>query len=257
MHLLILQITSYGWTALGLLLLSIVMAAGILRRGGRNRRPGCVSMGYVTLVVFIIFGFTASLGGMLGGFVYNVFTLPRYQARVVDHETYISESRDNGSTRRTTMYRPIVVFTDQNGQERQLKSDVSSSGPQAIGALLTVGYRPGMDNAEEFSTSKYLLVGGGTLMLLILAYFSIAAIAYASGAGMEKLTRTGVKLLLFLVVPLVMLAFMAGLGYAVIAYFRGDKPDMPVWALAICIFFILVLLPSFYAYIRLLAGKTW
>lgn len=254
MHPILLQITVYGWTALGILLLSIIITAGILRRGS-SRKPGCVGMGYVGLIVFIVLSLTAGLSGMLGTFVYHAFTLPRYQARVVDHESYVSESRDNGRTRRTTMYRPIVVFRDQNGQERQLKSDVASSSPETTGATLTIGYKPGMESVEAFTSGKYLLIGGGSVMLLILAYFSIAGIAYASGAPMQRLSRAGIHILLFLLIPLAMLGFIAGLGYAVIAYFKGDKPDMPMWALAICIFFLLVLLPAFYGYVRMLAGK--
>jgi len=253
MHPILLQITVFGWTALGVLLVSIIITAGILRRGGR--KSGCMGIGYVGLVVFVVLSLTTGLTGMLGGFVYNAFTLPRYEARVVDHESYVSESRDKDYTRRTTMYRPIVVFRDGNGQEHQLKSDVSSSSPETIGAVLTVGYKPGMNRVEAFSTSKYILVGGGFVMLLILAYFSVAGIAYASGARMQGLSRLGINILLFVIIPLAMLGFIAGLGYAVIAYFRGDKPDMPMWALAICIFFLLVLLPSFYGYVRMLAGK--
>lgn len=256
MHPVFLQITTYGWTGLALLVLAVICGVRIVKRS-RSPKRGCVAVGYVSLVVFLIFCFTGGIGGMIGGFVYNAFTLPRYQARVVDHDSYVSESRDRDSrrTRRTTMYQPIVEFRDDRGNAVHLKSDVASSSPENIGATLTVGYRPGMTKVVAFSMGKYILVGGGAVMLLVLLYCSVAAIAYAMGAPMKKLTQLGVNLIMFFLIPVAMLAFIAGLGYAVIAYFKGDKPDMPLWALAICIFFLLVLLPSFYGYVRLLFSR--
>lgn len=251
---LLLHITSYGWGAIGLVLLSVVLALKILKRG-ESRKAGCVSVGYVALILFIVFSSTVVLSGMLGGFVYNAFTLPRYQATVVDHYSYTSESRDKNGTRRTTMYQPIVVFKDNADREVRLRSDVASGSPEPLGSVITVGYQPGMATATAFSAGKYLLIGGATVMLLLLGYCSIAGIMYALGGKMQKMISLGLGLLLYLLVPLAMLGFIAGLGYATIEYFRGNKPDMPLWALAICIFFCVVLLLTFTGYVRMLAER--
>ncbi len=250
----LLSVTYYGWGAIALILMSVVLALRILKRSGSGK-PGCVSLGYISLILFIVFSITTMLSGMLGSFVYHAFSLPRYKATVVDHYSYVSESRDKGFTRRTTMYQPIVVFKDNTGQEIKLKSDVASSSRSPLGSVITVGYKPGMPVAEAFSAGKYLLMGGATVMLLLLGYVSVAGIRYGLGGRMQHMISLGTGLLLYVFIPLAMLAFAAGLGYAAIEYFRGDKPDMPVWALVICIFFCFILLLAFIGYVRMLAGR--
>jgi hypothetical protein len=253
MLMILLQITGYGWTAICFLVLSVFVAVKILKRRNESQKTGCIAVGYVSLVVFILLGFSAMLTGFLGSFVLNMFTLPRYEAKVVDVSSYQKNDKRNGTT---TMYRSIVAFTAADGTPVEIRTDVSSSEKRAIGEVVEVVYKPGMEAAEELSGGKYLLVAGGAVMLLIMGYFAIAGILYAMGARMAAYYRFGMNGLLYFILPLGMLFMLGALGYAVVLYFVGSKPDMPVWAVVVCSFFCLVLTGALFGYVRMLRERA-
>lgn len=253
MLMILLRITGYGWTAIVLIALSILVAIKILKRSNRQEKSGCIGVGYVSLIVFILLSFSTMLAGMLGSFVLNIFTLPRYEAKVVNISSY--QSTDN-KKRTTTMYRSEVAFTTEDGTPVEIGTDISSSERGEIGEVVKVGYRPGMQTAEELSGSKYMLMAGGAVMLLIMGYFVVAGIFYAMGAKMSAFYRFGMNGLLYFILPLGMLFMLGGMGYAVVLYFMGRKPDMPVWAVVVCCFFCLVLLGGLLGYIRMLRERA-
>lgn len=95
----------------------------------------------------------------------------RAPGRVVDLiETHSRDSE--GST--STLYKPVVAYTDAQGQTRQLTSSVASSPPGFdIGEAVEVLYIPGDErNAEINATSSlwlgHLIAGGlGSVFFLI------------------------------------------------------------------------------------------
>lgn len=252
MLMILLRITGYGWTAIALMALSLLVAIKILKRGSRHGKSGCLGVGYVSLVVFILLSLSTALAGVLGRFVLNVVTLPRYEAKVIDISSYQDKDSRNRST---TMYKSVVAFVTEDGTPVEIGTDVSSSGRRAIGDIVKVGYRPGMQTAEELSGGKYILMGGGALMLLIMGYFVVAGMMYAMGARMEGFYRFGMNLVLYVIFPVAMLFLLGGMGYAVVLYFMGRKPDMPVWAVMVCCFFCFILLGGMLGYIRMLTER--
>nr|WP_295870515.1 DUF3592 domain-containing protein [uncultured Chitinophaga sp.] len=252
MGIVLLQLTGYGWTGIAIIILSVLIAIKILKRRDRNSRPGCLGVGYVSLVVFCLLFFTVGLGGVLCDFVYKVVTLPRYEARVINYTSF--ESKDS-KNRHRIMYRATVTFNTADGTPVTMESDVASSGKPEIGEIITVGYKPDMERVEELSWSKFLLMGGASVMLLIIGYFAAGGVLYAMGYKMKRYMGFGMTLLLYFIFPLAMLFLFCGMGYALVLYFMGQKPDMPIWAVAICLFFCLVLAGSFFGYARLLMER--
>ena len=253
MLMILLRITGYGWMAVVLLVLSIFVGIGIIKRRDKHAKPGCVGVAYVSLVVFILLSFSTMLTGMLGSFVLDIFTLSRYEAKVISISAYEKHSRK--SKKMTTMYRSTVAFTTADGTLVEIPTDISSSERGKIGEIVTVGYKPGMETAEELSGSKYLLMAGGAVMLLVMGYFAVAGIFYAMGWGMSGFYRFGMNLVMYLILPLAMLFMLGGIGYVVVLYFTGNKRDMPIWAVVVCCFFCLVLLGGMLGYVRMLIEK--
>ncbi|MGF6849809.1 hypothetical protein QFZ51_005044 [Chitinophaga sp. W3I9] len=252
MLIILLRITSYGWAAIAIVVLSVLLAVKILKRNNPGGKPGCMGIGYVSLVVFCLLSLSATLAGVLGDFVVNAFTLPRYKAKVVSFSSYVSKDSKN---KNTIMYRSTVAFTTKDGTPVEMETDVSSSGKPDIGEVITVGYEPGMSAAGEFSTSKYLLMSGAAVMLLVMGYFAIGGILYAMGWRMASFFNSGMILLLYFIIPLAMLFMLGGMGYAVVQYFMGLRPDMPVWAVVVCTFFCLVLSAGMLGYFRMLTDR--
>lgn len=252
MELILLRITNYGWGMIAIIVLSVLVALKVLKRNNRGQRPGCLGIGYVSLIAFCLFSLSTMLAGMLGSFVIHAFTLPRYEARVIDYSSYVDKDSQN---KRVTMFQSVVAFNGKGGAPVTIKTDVSSSGKRAMGEVVTVGYEPGMETAEELSGNKYILIGGAGFMLLIMGYFALGGIAYALGWRMKPFYNFGTGLLLYFVFPVAMLFLLGAMGYAVVLYFMGQKPDMPVWAVAVCSFFCFVLFFAFLGYVRMLTER--
>lgn len=253
MLMILLRITGYGWTAIALMALSIFIAIKILKRSSRDGKAGCIGLAYVSLIVFILLGFSTMLTGMLGSFMLNAVTLPRYEAKVIRTSPYQST---NSRRRTTTMYRSIVAFTNADGTPVEIGTDISSSERREIGEEVTVGYKPGRQTAVEFTSGSYILMAGGAVMLLVMGYFAVAGIFYAMGSQMSAFYRFGMNGLLYLILPLGMLFMLGGMGYVVVLYFTGRKPDMPVWAVVVCCFFCFVLLGGMLGYVRMLRERA-
>jgi hypothetical protein len=253
MGIILLQITGYGWTAIAFMVLSVLLAVKIIKRRNSKAKAGCLSVGYIALIVFILLTFTAVLTGALSSYVINVFTLTRYESRVVSTSSH--HKRSNGKYTKTIMYLPTVTFVTKDGTTVTVETNTSTSEQPAIGEVITVGYQRGMEKAVEISAGSYLIMAGTAVMLLIIGYFAIGGVLYAMGTRMTSFYNFGLKLLLYLILPLAMLFMSGALGYVVIQYFLGNKPDMPEWAVAVCCFFCLILIGGIIGYFRMLIDK--
>ncbi|SHE75600.1 hypothetical protein [Pedobacter caeni] len=246
----LLSITNYGWVTIALAGLSIVVAIKVLQRMSSNRNSGFISIGFVALIVFILLSLSLSLGNFLGRFVAKTIRLPKYEAKIVDYTTH--QSSGSGGRRSSTMFTPVVSFTTHKGIPLKIATDISSGGRPVTGELITIGYEEGMTTAEEFTGSKYLLIGGACTMLLIMGYFCIVGIAYAMGAEMRVYFSIGINLLLYVIFPIGLMFFLGAVGYALFLYFTGQKPNMPGWAVGVCIFFLIMLFLGFISYLQML-----
>lgn len=249
---LLLHLTTAGWAAIAVIVLSVFLGLRVTKRISPKEKSGCLGTGYIVLVAFCLITLSVTLTGVLGGFFINLTSLPRYQAKVTGSTSY-TDRDDKNRTR--TMYRSTVTFVLQDGTPVTTDTDLSSSSPEKPGTTLTVGYRPGMSRAEEFSTAKYLLMGGAGVMLVLLWYVTIGGILYAFGGKVKAYAAFGLKGLLYVIFPLAMLFLFCGMGYAVVEYFMGRRPDMPVWAVVICTFFCVMLLLGGWGYMRSLIRK--
>ena len=248
----LLNVTTYGWAVLAMMVLAVLMAVKILKR--TSGRAGAVGISYVSIIVFVLLICATTLGNMLAGFIYNVTTLPKYEARVVE----VNGRWDRDSKgRRAMIYTPIVSFRNANGAEVRLKTDMASGARPDIGEIIRVGYSTGMDVAEEISLSKYMLIGGAGVMLLLIGYFLFGGIYYAMGKNMSRYFVFGKNLVMGFIMPLGMLLLLGGMGYALFLYFSGQKPDMPMWAVVVCGFFSVMLFFSFIGYIRSYLFPRW
>ena len=235
------------WAVVALLAAAGLLTWAVLRRMEAPR--GCSSGGFVFAVLASLM--LLSQGGllMLGSSVKNLLTLPRYQASVIDHRTHISTSRDDdGRTRHTTMYTPLLRFVDAQGATVELFGDMASSEPDVLGHMLTIGHAPGMTKAEMITPAKWGMLIGLTVMLLIMGYVLVGACFYAAGWPTATYLRWGANGLMNGLIPGAMLFMLWGLAYhGVYRHLAGERPDMPAWAFWICVFFSLTLVMALWA----------
>lgn len=253
MPLLLLSVTAYGWSFIGLMVLSAWVTYKFVQRMWPGERKGCVTYGYVWLVVFIISSLLFTFTGVFVKSVYAMYTKPKYKAVVVD----VSGHTDKDSKgRRITMYTPIVAFTDNSNRKVTIETDISSSGKQRVGDIIRVAYASGDSRAADVSGTGIGMMIGLFVMLFIMGFVFFAAFRFAAGKDMSSVVRFGAGVLTYFIFPGVMLFFLAGLGYALYQYFTGQKPDMPFWAVGVCCFFVLVLLLAIPGYFKMMIEKN-
>lgn len=249
MTLFLFTLTNYGWIFLVLLLVAALATWQAGRRSARGANFGCVSAGILFICVFFAFLTFAFLSVSLTGSIHSLLTKPRYEAQVVsvsgEMETYTetetdSDGRRRSYTRQRMMYTPTVRFVDQQGDTVVLETNVRSGGAPAVGSTIAVVYSPGDTVLQDISGRGIALLGVGLLFWILSGYGSIAVVSYAMGRDMEGIKKAG-WLLGRCVIVLMTTMLLAGLLYGVYGHFSGQTP-LPLWALAICILFSLVLL---------------
>lgn len=258
-------LTGYGWVMILVAAAAILLTYKFLSKKSSGDdfnkvkpKAGCLSFGYVFLVIFSIA--TLALGGlaMLCSSIYNMASLPRYQATVVGHNSHQSESKDeNGRRRSTTMYTPILKFKDNTGAEVEKEADLSSGSKETMGSVLTVAYENGMDKVSVISATKYFMLLGLATIMFLLVYVLVLGVAYSFGKSISGLLRIGAGFLMYYLAPAGMLLLFYGCAYSgAYQYFAGRRPDMPVWAVVVCCFFSFVLFFSLIGWAKMLfAGE--
>lgn len=223
------------------------------RKEEKEGKVGNIIYGYVFLVVLSISSFAFVIIGTVSQKMYNYFSLPEYEAVVIDHYVYKSKSSRGRSgsyyTKEVTMYQPEVRFRDVTGQEQEILIDVSSSQPREIGSKIIIGYEPEMETAQEKSLKSFLLLMGAGFIGLVCGYFLLWGIYYALGKDTTKIRNFGSMMLGNLIIPMVMLGLLGAFLYTLYEHFMGIGETLPLWAVVMLILFSVLLLPICLAYI--------
>ena len=249
-----LRLTYYGWGFVVLLLFSAFLTTSIVKRFGKKERAGCVTWGYIFVILFSLNLFACFLSLALLEKSSTFFTGKKYTATVVRVESYLSTSTDkDGRSSTTRMYTPVVTFTTLSGQQVTKVDNVSSSESPAIGNKITVIYDEKKDELQELSFANIGLLAAGLFFSFISALLIIGATRYAFNKDVKPIFNLLLKVLLWFVFPIAMLLMATGLGWYVYQRcMHGYKSDQPVWVLGICIFFTIMLVFGFVGYAKVI-----
>ncbi|WP_405368945.1 DUF3592 domain-containing protein [Nonlabens sp. Asnod2-A12] len=242
-----------------LLLVACYIAYRIAQRMASDKdpdeKPGCIMVGYVTLVYLCMcalsFTFLSlTLSGLYGNVVHH-----RYEATVIDVRTYESEDSDGNTT---TMYAPTVQFTTDQGDVITRELNISSGEPYQNGEIHPVSYNQETNDLDSRSIASVVLMLAGLLMSLFLLGYVIIGIAYAFyiPIGINGMEYTAF-IFVYILMPLGMIGMNAGLIYYVVQRLTtGYKSDQPIWVLIVVIFFIIVLTLSKISIIKIMLSKN-
>lgn len=241
-----------------LLLVACYIAYRIAQRMASDKdpdeKPGCIMVGYVTLVYLCMcalsFTFLSlTLSGLYGNVVHH-----RYEATVIDVRNYESEDSDGNTT---TMYAPTVQFTTDQGDVITRELNISSGEPYQNGEMHPVSYNQETNDLDSRSIDSVLLMLAGLLMSLFLLGYVLIGIAYAFHIpiGINGMEYTAF-IFIYILMPLGMIGMNAGLIYYVVQRLTtGYKSDQPIWVLIVVIFFIIVLTLSKISIIKIMLSK--
>ena len=238
--------SAYGWSFVISLVVSLWLTRMALAkmRDEQGRPGGCMNAGFTYAVIasmaLLFFPFVVILATQ----VHQFSKLPHYEATVVDVTSEMVEERYEDSdgrsrTRKVMMHTPIVEFMGPTGTLR-LPGSVRSGGEPVMGSKMTVVYAPGMQTASEFSFRSVALYGALAVMLGIVGSILLFIYRWASGRSTEKLGDLGMKLVMWGLVPLAMLAMEALMAYALMQHFLGYK-ELPIWVVGLLGLFVVAL----------------
>ncbi|MCD8030510.1 MAG: hypothetical protein LUF85_06750 [Bacteroides sp.] len=211
-------ITPYGYGAIGFILFSLFITFGIKRRmekqSSDKKSMGCMSMGYIWVVVFFVGILAISLTSIclsktLSG-MHAILAGECYKAAVVDWTSEWSQDSDGESTE---YYYSILEFTTKEGHVITRKTNFGSSEcPQKVEEY-TIYY---------VGSSDYMFVWGKHILFFLFATLVIGSVwvfafigimRYALGYSMKSYLRSGNRFLFVFFLPFVMILFIAALVY--------------------------------------------
>lgn len=231
---------------------SFVLTKFWLKRLAKNRDSSKFEFAYLFVVVFSISSLFFPFSYWVSQAVYGLATKPSYDATIVSyHSEWVDTERTDSNERKyktkTLMHTAQVQFKDDQNRTLVLDNSVRSGDVPVVGDHIQVVYKAGDHSAQEKSWRTGLLFAAVLFMLFIMGYILIMIIAYALNRNMEPYKEFANVLIFRITLPLGTMAMFGMLSYSVFAYFfLGDPQNLPVWAVAICGFFALCLLPLIY-----------
>lgn len=229
-------------------LLNILLTFFFLRR---LEKKGCIAFAYVGAVLFCINLFAVFSWMFMVSSCQDIYKVissgKQYTATVISYTT--EEHYDTEDHRYYTMHTPTVRFTTESGQEisKQLKFSTSSVD---VGDTYRVNYNAANGEVITLGFTMIIKFVGSFIFCFILTFLVAGIIRFIMGWPMERYYTLMSKVGFNFFVPFLMIGFDALLIYAL---FYGN--EVPGWATAILIFFIIVLSLSIWGYIKMVLSK--
>lgn len=221
--------------------------------------------GKVHAICFFLLFFAMSTLFVVGSFstlkrMYDLATKPTYDAVITGYTSEWHESQSNdGRTigNKQLMYTAQLAFKDRNGQQVNIANSVQANSIPAVGDQITVVYAPGDKQAQEKSFRSVLLLGVSVFLLALLGFALLASIAYARNQPMQQFMQLSATVFGKLIVPGAVLAIAGMLWYVPFQYLiLGNPLCMAKWAMLVCLFFAMMMLPLIYNLIVGLFGRN-
>lgn len=206
-----------------------------------------VSMIYPGIVIFTVAFLFMGIVNVMFSYIKDYTTLPTYEATIIDYNSSKKYDDDGGYV---MMHNPKVQFKAE-GETLELYTNSSSGAEPIIGKTIKIKYAPGRSNVIEAGWKSVLMVVGiSSIFFCVLGYSLLYMFFYVLDISRSGLNRAGLFVLTAVIIPGVLLFFIAALGWVLIQYFMGEK-EVPLWALAVCSIFVTVLIPSLMGYIKM------
>ncbi|MDO3664292.1 xanthine permease [Acinetobacter higginsii] len=231
---------------------SFVLTKFWLKRLAKNRDSSKFEFAYLFVVVFSISSLFFPFTYWVSQAVYGLATKPSYDATIVSYTSeWVDTERTDSNGRKyktqTLMHTAQVQFKDNQNRTLVLDNSVRSGDVPVVGDHIQVVYETGDHSAQEKSWRTGLLFAATLFMLFIMGYILVMIIAYALNRNMEPYKAFANVLIFRITLPLGTMAMFGMLSYSVFAYFfLGNPQNIPIWAIAMCSFFALCLLPLIY-----------
>lgn len=213
-------------------------------------------VGKLHAVCFFLLFFAMSTLFVVGSFStlkrgFDLATKPTYDAVITGytsqwHESQSTDPNSNIGTKQL-MYTAQLSFKDKDGQQVNIANSIQANSIPAVGDHITVVYAPGDTQAQEKSVRSVLLMLVSSFLLFLLGFALLACIAYARNQPMQQFMQLSATVFGKLLVPCAVFIIAGMLWYVPFQYLiLGNPLCMARWAMLVCLFFAVMMLPLIY-----------
>jgi len=203
--------TDFGWIFTLFFVAGIVGSIWLTRKVlKRTKAAGCVSFGFVFLVIVCVLQLCIGAWGLListsAEAVQTYRSGTAYTAYVIStttHESYDSEHNTN-----TLMHTPTVAFVLSDGDT--IIKPLNFSAPDiSIGDTYQVMYSAQNDAVITWGYTLIFSLAGSSIFAVLLSIFVVGIFLFASQRPMSRFWNTIKKVIFYFIIPSVMLGFEA------------------------------------------------
>lgn len=250
----LLEITPYGYGFIGLIVFSIWAAVRIQKRmrtkADKDRRPGCLVTGYISLVVFCIGLFSVGITAIfVSSTVKNFIAITngeKCEAKVV---SWTDEWKEDDEGNNDLYYTPVLEFATSDGTVVNRNTGFSSTEEPYVGQSYTIYYNAGTGSLFVWSYHVVIMFFGMLFMGTILIFTFYGIIRYTLGYNMDVYWNVCKNVGMIFLIPSMMIAFDALLIFALV------YKSHPLWVTLLLCFFIFVLTLGIAGYLKMIIRK--
>lgn len=253
--------TTYGYICILVLLLTALLALGILRRSNEkkpDKKIGCIGFGFLLAVLMPL---TVAIP-----FVYLIpatfaplFTGEKRNVTIVGQSSFLSTSEDSDGREYTVRkFTPEVDIILEDGRTKKRELEYSSEKEAAIGSSITIFYDAENDTILSFDVTHLVLKAIGFTLCLWVVCILWIAVNYAIGLSIELPTKVVFNALFYVLIPMAILSFSGALmSYFYDTWILGNNPDNhPEGIALLSIIFIFAPLSVIYLLVKGLIDKS-
>lgn len=235
----------YSWS---FVLITVLLTYFFVKR---MQRKGCITFAYVGAVIFCINLFAVFSWMFMVSSSRDLYKAASsgksYTAKVISFTS--EEHYDSDKGRSYTMYQPTVQFTTESGRVVDKELEFSTSDLE-LGDIYKVNYNETNGKVITLGFTLIIRLVGAFIFCFLLTFLVAGLLRYVLGWPMGNYYALISKIGFNFFVPFLMIGFDALLIYAL---FYGN--EVPGWATALIVFFILVLSLAIVGYLKMIFTK--
>ncbi|MFC6268273.1 hypothetical protein [Frigoriflavimonas asaccharolytica] len=152
----------------------------------------------------------------------------------------------------------MVEFKNEHNQLLKKSTGYGTSHPIEIGKKIDVTYKEGSEYVRVMNFGEMKLMGSIVLFFFFVAAIGIVAIVlYVFDKDISFVGVLAFGFVIYVVFPLGMLSLLLILSKVILDYFSGIKDDISIFALGMCIFFVITIFFILIGYVNMLFGKKF
>ncbi|WP_282143349.1 hypothetical protein [Cellulophaga baltica] len=214
-------------------------------------QSGCITYGYIGLILFSINIFFIFSGSIFISTLKDTFTVlvsgENYTATVSSYSK--EEVYDSDEDKYETMYTPTVSFNTKYGQTIERELDFSTTNLE-LGDTYKINYNKLDDKIITLGFMLFIKLAGTFIFCFIFSFLFIGELLFAFNKNMDTYYSIVKKAGFYFFLPFLMIGFDALLIYGLI---NGN--EVPIWVSLVLVFFIVVLTLAIVGYLKTTYAK--